>query len=87
MSNIYKFIEQYDNKSTRENYFYGLNKYFDIIRVNPEVYFEDERDYAKDVEYFWKEMKKIYKSICTRNSRLNAVKSKLRKLAGMSWNC
>lgn len=51
--NIDEFISRYPNSNTRKNYRIILNKYFDILEVDPNSYFNNNRDYEKDIEQFF----------------------------------
>lgn len=73
MNRLESFLDQYDG-STQKTYGYHLKLYFEVINQNPDTYISKNRNYEEDIEKFWKHQKKYTKTICSRNSRLNAVK-------------
>lgn len=56
MNKIEEFLEKglYSNKNTIMAYRSHLNKYFEIIQQNPNTYFNNNRDYERDIITFWK---------------------------------
>jgi integrase len=56
MNKIDEFLVDYTNPKTANSYRTHLNNYFKGIERNPETYFNDDRDYEKDVKKYWREM-------------------------------
>ena len=56
MNKIDEFLVDYTNLKTANSYRTHLNNYFKGIECNPETYFNDNRDYEKDVKKYWREM-------------------------------
>ena len=58
MNKIEEFLDGYKNKNTIYGHKVHLNKFFKIIRQNPDTYFKKDRDYKQDVIKFWKVLMK-----------------------------
>ena len=66
--------KEYWAKATKNNFRSRINKYFEILELeNPEDYFNDGRDYKKDIDTAWRII--VKKPPCTRNSFLTCIKS------------
>jgi len=73
MVTIQEFLDQYD-LSTHRQYQYNLKTFFDFIKIEPNRYITTKRDYEKDIENYFKYLKKTYKPLTTRNSKLNVIR-------------
>jgi len=49
---IDKFLNQYQSKSTRQAYSSALNWTFQSVKIDADSYFNQQRDYASDVNNF-----------------------------------
>lgn len=58
MNKIDEFLLNYKAKKTKACYKTYLKKYFNIIGTNPDTYFDEDRDYEKDVKRYWQELNK-----------------------------
>ena len=47
---IQDFLANYPSKSTRVNYTSMLKHYFNFIKIKPDNYFDNNRDYSRDVK-------------------------------------
>ncbi len=72
MKRMDEFLEDQNKIETKRAYRQHINSYFSILKVEPEKYFEQGRDYDQDFLDFAKAI--INYSSRTRAARLNAVK-------------
>ena len=56
MNKVDEFLNQYNNISTKKSYQVSLNKFFKTIQVNPDTYFEEDRDFLNDVKNLWNKL-------------------------------
>jgi len=54
MNTIDEFLEHYPNKHTSVQYRLHLNDFFKTMKVDPDKYLNNGRDYWKDIETYWK---------------------------------
>ena len=69
---ITEFLEDIDKTSTRRIYRNHINSFFDTLKLNPDTYFDDGRDYSEDLLSFWKEIKHL--APITRAGRITCVR-------------
>lgn len=71
---IDEFTSRYPSKNTKRNYRVTLNKYFSVLGVDPNSYFNDNRDYEKDIEQFFQYRMNHNYAPKTINSDLGCIK-------------
>jgi integrase len=72
MNVIDKFLDGYLENSTIKGYRSGLNIYFKIIKVNPNEYIKQKRDFEADILKFWKSQQHLAGKTIT--NRLTAIR-------------
>jgi len=72
MNKIEEFVNQFPSKHTKNSYRCFLNNYFNTIREKPETYFNNNRDYEKDVLTYWESLKD--KAPLTKSQALSCIK-------------
>jgi integrase len=56
---IEDFLSNYNTPASRKTYKTQLNKFFNFLKVNPNEYFSSNRDYKKDVDRYWDNIKTL----------------------------
>jgi site-specific recombinase XerD len=72
--NIEEFINRYPCKNTKRNYRRIIKSYFEIVGVSQDSYFNDNRDYEKDIEKFFQYKMEMKYAPKTLNSDLGCLK-------------
>jgi hypothetical protein len=70
---IQEFLANYPSESTRTNYSSMLNHFFNFIKIEPDNYFDNNRDYSRDVKNYAISMTKFAPK--TKHTRLACLKS------------
>ncbi len=69
---IEEFVMDFEKSSTQRIYRNHINSFFDVIKVNPDAYFQDDRNYNKDLLTFWQSINNL--APITRAGRITCVK-------------
>ena len=75
--NIEEFIKRYSSNNTKRGYRTTLKTFFNVVGINPDSYFNQSRDYEKDVEMFFQYRMNQNCAPKTINSDLGCIKTYL----------
>lgn len=68
---IEEFLLNFSSYSTIKTYRCHLNHYFNVLNVDPDTYFDTNRNYEQDVKIFWQSI--IHRPPLTRNGAISVI--------------
>lgn len=75
MTKLDEFLSRYDAKGTVQSYRTNLKTFFTYVNKTPDEYVSRKQDYENDLRHYWSWLRANMPSRCTRNSRINTIKT------------